>query len=125
MRNDVRIKRLDDVVQRVAAIKDAPDVVPVDIAFPAPDKLHFTVAAASQPRYIYVSQSYSRGWQSSGGSIAKTADNMMLITVPAGVTAVSLTHTWGQLPLIQLILWGLVALYFIVAYLWERRRARP
>ena len=119
------LKRLDDVVQRVAAIKDAPDVVPVDIAFPAPDKLHFTVAAASQPRYIYVSQSYSRGWQSSGGSIAKTADNMMLITVPAGVTAVSLTHTWGQLPLIQLILWGLVALYLIVAYLWGRRRARP
>jgi hypothetical protein len=47
---------------------------------------------------------------------------MMLLTVPAGAQSVTLVHSWGYLPLVQLALWLLIGSYLLYVYIRRPRR---
>jgi hypothetical protein len=111
--DDAAYAQLDLATQQLAAIEYNPASTPVALSWPAPDQLRVTFPPSRSDHYVFVNQSYSRDWHATGATAIKRASvGLMILAVPAGVTSVELQHTWGLLPVIQLVL-GLIVLCII------------
>lgn len=115
--------RQDKLIEQFAAIKTASDAVPQRVSFPAPDRLDVVISKSSRAQYVYLDESYSINWTINSGTITKTADNMMLLTIPPGVVKLSLKHTWGSVIYVQLAFWIILALYFAGSMFRRNRNA--